>query len=193
MDSWRIALLGDGGVGKTALAVQFTLNCFIETYDPTIEDAYRKQLLVDERMCLVEVIDTAGQEEYATLRDQWIREGQGFVLVYSIASRVSFERIEIFRQSIDRIKRQTPVFLLVGNKSDKATEREVSYEEGAQLAQKYECNFFETSAKTSLNVDGLFTDIVRTLRFKPSRTDQPVSPQTSATVKKPKKNRCVIV
>jgi len=42
MDNWRVAVLGDGGVGKTALAVQFTLNCFVETYDPTIEDAYRK-------------------------------------------------------------------------------------------------------------------------------------------------------
>jgi len=71
MDNWRVAVLGDGGVGKTALAVQFTLNCFVETYDPTIEDAYRKQLVVDNRMCFVEVIDTAGQEEYATLRDQW--------------------------------------------------------------------------------------------------------------------------
>ncbi|OJA18802.1 hypothetical protein AZE42_00849 [Rhizopogon vesiculosus] len=64
MDSWRVAVLGDGGVGKTALAVQFTLNCFVE-------DAYRKQLIVDNKMCFVEVIDTAGQEEYATLRDQW--------------------------------------------------------------------------------------------------------------------------
>jgi len=61
MDCWRVAVLGDGGVGKTALAVQFTLNCFVETYDPTIEDAYRKQLVVDNRMCFVEVIDTAGQ------------------------------------------------------------------------------------------------------------------------------------
>jgi small GTP-binding protein len=58
-----VAVLGDGGVGKTALAVQFTLNCFVETYDPTIEDAYRKQLVVDNRMCFVEVIDTAGQGE----------------------------------------------------------------------------------------------------------------------------------
>jgi len=63
MDNWRVAVLGDGGVGKTALAVQFTLNCFVETYDPTIEDAYRKQLVVDNRMCFVEVIDTAGQGE----------------------------------------------------------------------------------------------------------------------------------
>jgi len=192
MDSWRVALLGDGGVGKTALAVQFTLNCFIETYDPTIEDAYRKQLLVDDKMCFVEVIDTAGQEEYATLRDQWIREGQGFVLVYSIASRVSFERIEIFRQSMNRIKRGQPVFLLVGNKSDKATEREVSYDEGSRLAERFGCDFMETSAKTSQNVENLFTHIVRTLRYKTPGSD-PMQPSTPNASGKGKKKRCVIV
>jgi len=164
MDSWRVAVLGDGGVGKTALAVQFTLNCFVETYDPTIEDAYRKQLVVDNRMCFVEVIDTAGQEEYATLRDQWVREGQGFLLVYSIASRSTFERIEVFQQSMMRVKRMKPVFMLVGNKSDKGYEREVSKEEGMALAKSFGCPFLETSAKNAENVEILFVDLVRNLR-----------------------------
>jgi len=164
MDSWRVAVLGDGGVGKTALAVQFTLNCFVETYDPTIEDAYRKQLVVDHRMCFVEVIDTAGQEEYATLRDQWVREGQGFILVYSIASRPTFERLEVFRQLMLRVKRNKPIFVLVGNKCDKTYEREVSREEGQALARSFGCDFLETSAKTSHNVERLFMNLVRSLR-----------------------------
>jgi len=164
MDSWRVAVLGDGGVGKTALAVQFTLNCFVETYDPTIEDAYRKQLVVDNRMCFVEVIDTAGQEEYATLRDQWVREGQGFILVYSVASRATFERLEVFRQAMMKVKRQKPVFMLVGNKCDKQYEREVTREEGASLARTFGCEFLETSAKTAQNVERLFMSLVRLLR-----------------------------
>lgn len=164
MDNWRVAVLGDGGVGKTALAVQFTLNCFVETYDPTIEDAYRKQLVVDNKMCFVEVIDTAGQEEYATLRDQWVREGQGFILVYSIASRSTFDRLEVFRQSMRRVKRGDPIFMLVGNKCDKTYEREVSKEEGQLLARQFGCEFIETSAKTAQNVERLFTTLVRALR-----------------------------
>jgi len=179
MDSWRVALLGDGGVGKTALAVQFTLNCFIQTYDPTIEDAYRKQLLVDERMCFVEVIDTAGQEEYATLRDQWVREGQGFILVYSIASRSSFDRLEVFRQSMMRVKRVRPIFMLVGNKNDKTNEREVSHEEGFRMAQHFGCDFMETSAKTSQNVENLFTQLVRKLRDTKSDSRSPTVPEGS--------------
>jgi len=195
MDSWRVAVLGDGGVVKTALAVQFTLNYFVETYDPTIEDAYRKQLLVDERMCFVEVIDTAGQEEYATLRDQWVREGQGFILVYSIASRSTFERLEIFRQSMLRVKRTRPIFMLVGNKSDKINEREVSQEEGYRLAQHFGCDFMETSAKTSQNVDNLFTQLVRSLRA--TKTEAPpVGPsETKGESRRKKKGKinCIIL
>ncbi|KAG6837029.1 hypothetical protein H0H93_015892 [Arthromyces matolae] len=136
----------------------------METYDPTIEDAYRKQLVVDNRMCFVEVIDTAGQEEYATLRDQWVREGQGFILVYSIASRSTFDRLETFRQSMRRVKRGDPIFMLVGNKCDKTYEREVSKDEGAALARQFGCEFIETSAKTAQNVERLFTNLVRALR-----------------------------
>jgi GTPase KRas protein len=74
-------------------------------------------------------------EEYATLRDQWIREGEGFILVYSIASRRSYDRIKTFQDSIVRVKRGArPVFMLVGNKYDKANEREVSREEALNLS-----------------------------------------------------------
>ncbi|KAL5525450.1 hypothetical protein ACEPAF_9326 [Sanghuangporus sanghuang] len=221
MDSWRVTVLGDGGVGKTALAVQFTLNCFIGmcdalrtslseisllwiscrnfhvilpfqryTYDPTIEDAYRKQLVVDNRMCFVEVIDTAGQEEYCTLRDQWVREGQGFILVYSIASRATFERLEVFRQLMLRVKGNRPIFVLVGNKCDKTYEREVSRKEGAALARSFGCDFLETSAKTSHNVDRLFTNLVRALR----QTRQPgQNPSTPLRQEREKKSRCIIM
>jgi len=164
MDQWKIAVLGDSGVGKTALAVQFTMNC---SYEPTIEEeeAYRKQLLVDNKMCFVEVIDTAGHEEDLTLRDQLIRESQGFILVYSIAARTSFDRVETFRQNMLRIKRGKPIFMLVGNKADKGYEREVSKEDGMALARTLGCEFLETSSKTAQNVDKVFQDLVRQLRM----------------------------
>lgn len=202
MDSWRVAVLGDGGVGKTALAVQFTLNCFVETYDPTIEDAYRKQMVVDNHMCFVEVIDTAGQEEYVALRDQWIREGQGFLLVYSVASRVTFERLDIVRQSILRVKRPKPVFIVVGNKCDRSQDREVTREEGMAMARHFGCDFLETSAKTAVNVDRLFASLVRKLReSRQENGEQPISsitgppaisPSSTQGQKKKRNNRCII-
>ncbi|KAJ7804877.1 small GTPase superfamily, partial [Mycena olivaceomarginata] len=97
---------------------------YFQTYDPTIEDAFRKHFLVDNKLCFLEVLDTAGQEDYAALRDQWVRSGQGFLLVYDITSLPSFKRLEVFLQAVRRIKRGEVIMVLVGNKSDKESERE---------------------------------------------------------------------
>jgi GTPase KRas len=94
------------------------------------------------------------------------------VLVYSIASRSTFERLEVFRQSMLRVKREQPIFMLVGNKSDKAYEREVSKEEGLAMARSYGCEFLETSAKTAQNVERMFTNLVRTLRLSKEGQEQ---------------------
>ncbi|KAL4068266.1 ras family-domain-containing protein [Scleroderma yunnanense] len=145
-------------------------------------------------MCFVEVIDTAGQEEYATLRDQWVREGQGFILVYSIASRSTFERLEVFRQSMLRVKRQKPIFMLVGNKCDKTYEREVSREEGIALARTFGCEFMETSARTAYNVELLFTNLVRALRqTKRLETGGLGNKQGDKPPKDSKRPRCVVM
>lgn len=160
--------------------LQMCLHHFCETYDPTIEDSYRKQVVIDQQSCMLEIVDTAGQEEYTTLRDQWIRDGEGFVLVYSIDSRASFSRIQKFHSLIQRTKEsaangsptytRAPIYLgpspvmLVGNKSDKVTEREVSTQEGSALAKRLGCQFVEASAKNCVNVETIFYDVVRHLR-----------------------------
>ncbi len=132
---------------------------------------------------MLEVLDTAGQEEYTALRDQWIRDGEGFVLVYSISSRSSFSRIKRFHHQIQRVKESTtssptypgspitasaptaPVpIMLVGNKSDRVTKREVSTQEGHALARELGCEFVEASAKNCINVEKAFYDVVRILR-----------------------------
>ncbi|OJJ01035.1 hypothetical protein ASPVEDRAFT_130609 [Aspergillus versicolor CBS 583.65] len=175
MTLYKLVVLGDGGVGKTALTIQLCLNHFVETYDPTIEDSYRKQVVIDQQSCMLEVLDTAGQEEYTALRDQWIRDGEGFVLVYSITSRASFSRITKFYNQIKMVKESAnsgspsgasylgspmsspsgpplPVpVMLVGNKSDKAVERAVSAQEGQALAKDLGCEFVEASAKNCIN------------------------------------------
>ncbi|KAJ3172342.1 Ras GTPase ras2 [Geranomyces variabilis] len=176
MSLYRLVVLGDGGVGKTALTIQeFELTFSLdfrrypfspaETYDPTIEDSYRKQVVIDDQPCILEVLDTAGQEEYTALRDQWIRDGEGFILVYSITSRSTFERVERFKQQIHRVKdTDTVPLMLIGNKCDKVAEREVSKEEGQQMARRLHCDFLESSAKTCLNVDKAFFQVVRKIR-----------------------------
>jgi len=94
-----------------------------------ISDSYRKQCIVDEEVALLDVLDTAGQEEYSAMREQYMRTGEGFLLVYSITSRESFEEIRTFQQQILRVK-DKDVFPMVvaGNKVDLANERKVSQE-----------------------------------------------------------------
>ena len=128
-------------------------------------DSYRKQCMIDDEVALLDVLDTAGQEEYSAMREQYMRTGEGFLLVYSITSRQSFEEIMTFQQQILRVKDKDyfPI-ILVGNKCDLDNERMVSREEGEQLARSFGCKFIETSAKSRINVDNAFYDLVREIR-----------------------------
>lgn len=92
------------------------------------------------------------------------REGQAFALVYSVASRTTFNRVESFRQMLMNSRHYRPFFLLVANQIDKFYEREVSAEEGRELAEKLGCQYIETSAKTGISVQKVFFDLVRMLR-----------------------------
>jgi len=162
---YKLVVVGGGGVGKSCLTIQLIQSHFVDEYDPTIEDSYRKQCEIDDETALLDVLDTAGQEEYSAMREQYMRTGEGFLLIYSITSRQSFEEIATFQQQILRVKDQDyfPI-IVVGNKCDLENEREVSVEEGQALARRFGCNFIETSAKSKRNVDQAFFDIVREIR-----------------------------
>ncbi|KIM40008.1 hypothetical protein M413DRAFT_189937 [Hebeloma cylindrosporum] len=153
---YKLVVVGGGGVGKSALTIQFIQSHFVDEYDPTIEDSYRKQCVIDEEVALLDVLDTAGQEEYGAMREQYMRTGEGFLLVYSITSRDSFEEISTFHQQILRVKDQDsfPV-IVVANKCDLEYERQVGMNEGRDLAKHFGCKFIETSAKQRINVDRL--------------------------------------
>ena len=91
-------------MGKSALTIQLIQNHFVDEYDPTIEDSYRKQVVIDGETCLLDILDTAGQEEYSAMRDQYMRTGEGFLCVFAIDNSKSFEDIESYRGQIRRVK-----------------------------------------------------------------------------------------
>ncbi|KAG8854016.1 Ras GTPase [Tulasnella sp. 330] len=162
---YKLVVVGGGGVGKSALTIQFIQSHFVDEYDPTIEDSYRKQCVIDDEVALLDVLDTAGQEEYGAMREQYMRTGEGFLLVYSITSRNSFEEISTFHQQILRVKdRDAFPVIVVANKCDLEYERQVGMNEGRDLAKHFNCNFLETSAKQRINVDEAFSQLVREIR-----------------------------
>jgi len=162
---YKLVVVGGGGVGKSALTIQFIQSHFVDDYDPTIEDSYRKQCVIDDEIALLDVLDTAGQDEYVAMREQYMQNGEGFLLVYSITSRDSFEEINTFHRQILRVKEEEsfPV-VIVGNKCDLEYERQVGMNEGRDLAKHFQCKFLETSAKDKINVDEAFVSLVREIR-----------------------------
>jgi GTPase KRas protein len=162
---YKLVVLGGGGVGKSALTIRLVTDNFLDEYDPTIEDSYRKQVMIDDETALLDILDTAGQEEFSSMQDQWMRDGKGFLLVYNIISRPTFDEVSILYDKILRTKDTDKVpIVLVGNKCDLKDERQVEYQEGANLAKQWGCPFFETSAKIKLNNEACFFELVREIR-----------------------------
>ncbi|KAG8745127.1 Ras GTPase [Ceratobasidium sp. 414] len=196
---YKLVVVGGGGVGKSALTIQFIQSHFVDEYDPTIEDSYRKQCVIDDEVALLDVLDTAGQEEYGAMREQYMRTGEGFLLVYSITSRNSFEEISTFHQQILRVKdRDSFPVIVVANKCDLEYERQVGMNgtlvrvhisirlmttgrdtEGRDLAKHFGTKFIETSAKQRINVDEAFSNLVREIRR--YNKDQQVRPGNQPT------------
>ena len=139
-----------------------------------------KQCVIDEQACLLDILDTAGQEEYSAMRDQYMRTGQGFVCVYDITSRTTFEEIVEFHDQILRVKDKDRVpMILIGNKFDLEVKRQVTSAEGRDLAKSFGCPFLESSAKTRVNVEESFYTLVREIRKETEKVNKSGKPKKS--------------
>ncbi|KAA0713966.1 Leiomodin-1 Smooth muscle leiomodin [Triplophysa tibetana] len=132
MREYKLVVLGSGGVGKSALQVE-----------------------VDGQQCMLEILDTAGTEQFTAMRDLYMKNGQGFALVYSITAQSTFNDLQDLREQILRVKDTEDVpMILVGNKCDLEDERVVGKEQGQNLARQWcNCAFLESSAKSKINVN----------------------------------------
>ncbi|KAH7176269.1 ras family-domain-containing protein [Dactylonectria macrodidyma] len=162
---YKLAVVGGGGTGTGCLITKLIESHFGDEYDPTIEDSYRKQCVIDDEVALLDVLDTANQEEYSAMREQYMRTTEGFLLVYSITSRQSFEEVTTFQQQILWVKdKDFFPMVLVGNKCSLESAREVTTQEGVALARSFGCGFVEADAESGINVDESFFDLVREIR-----------------------------
>lgn len=143
----------------------FLFRNFVTDYDPTIEDSYSRHCQVDERLCVLDILDTAGQEEFSAMREQYMRKGDGFLIVYSVTDVASFESVANFVTQILRVKdRDTCPMLLVANKVDLVSLRKISEEVGRDMALAQRIPYIETSAFSAFNVDNAFGEMVRIVR-----------------------------
>ena len=164
MTRLKIVMLGVGSVGKTSISFQFVSGTFKEAYDPTIEDHFRATVNVDDKTVAIEIIDTAGQDEYVMLRDQFIQMGDGFVFVYAIDDRSSFIALEEIKTSVCTI-RQKEIrdidIVICGNKVDREEQRAIDRSDVEELCKEWNLPHVECSAKVNTNVTTLYETITR--------------------------------
>ncbi|KAH3765359.1 GTP binding [Pelomyxa schiedti] len=158
----KLVMLGGCGVGKSCITIRFVQDRFETDYTPSIENSFQRTLAVDGTNHLLEILDTAGTEQFVTMRELYIRTGQGFVLVYAINLKPSFLALT---DIINQIKTQKPKdedrhLMIIGNKCD-MEDRVIPTADGDALAKANSARFFETSARTKHNVVEAFTQIVR--------------------------------
>ena len=161
---YKVVMLGSGAVGKSAITVQMVSGHFLSSYDPTIEDSYRTTINVNNQDIILNILDTAGQEEFYALRDQYIRSGDGYIIVFSITSVASFLEVNAIKEQLDMIldvdnNTLIPI-ILVGNKCDLEEYRQVQSSDAQRLAEEWRVKYFETSAKNKTNINRIFEELV---------------------------------
>ena len=158
----KIVLLGKPEVGKTSLTFRYINNKFLVEHDPVIEDRIKIEVSIEGNNYVIEILDTAGEEDYQDLLDMWISFGDGFLLVFSITDHESFELIKEKRAKILNKKSVLKYpMILVGNKQDLEKERKVTFEEAKELADLWEIEYIETSARTGLNCKEAFIELAQ--------------------------------
>merc|ERR1712029_602813 len=158
----KILIIGESGVGKSSLLLRFTDDQFDPELAATIGVDFKVKVMDQQgNKVKLAIWDTAGQERFRTLTPSYYRGAQGAILVYDVASRESFNKIEDWLTELETYSTNHDLIkMLVGNKCDKEAERMVSREEGQKCARKYQMMFIEASAKTKEGVHVAFEELV---------------------------------
>lgn len=164
--SFKILIIGDSSVGKSALLTRFSENTFLNCYTSTIGIDFNSRMIrVDRAICKLEIWDTAGQERFSTITANYYRGAQGALLVYDIGLKDSFEHVKNWYDRAKNLGGKDLECILIGNKNDlDATDRQVSIEEGELLAKELNIPFIETSALYGTNVEGAFVTMTSNIK-----------------------------
>ncbi|OMJ18741.1 GTP-binding protein rhb1 [Smittium culicis] len=153
----KLVVLGHRGVGKTSLILRYTENTFVDNYYPTIEDIHTKTVTYNNNQYKLSIVDTAGQDEFSMLNPQYTIGVDLYVIVFSVASSLSFDMVRTIRDKIlDQTGLDTLPMVLVGSKSDLDYARQVSKEDAYSISKEFDCSYIECSAKTEVNIDAIF-------------------------------------
>ena len=154
----KIMIIGETKTGKTSLISRYCKNEFIGgAYLSTIGIDFQVKILnFNKKKIKVQIWDTAGQERYRNIAKNYFQSSDGFLLVYDISSKDSFDKLDFWKDQIKSNAPENAKLIIVGNKCDLEGNRQVKKEEGQHFADSNKVPFYETSAKTSMNVKTVF-------------------------------------
>lgn len=172
--SIKLVLLGEAAVGKSSIVLRFVSNDFSENKEPTIGAAFLTQRVnINDHIVKFEIWDTAGQERFASLAPMYYRNAQAALVVYDVTKPQSFIKARHWVKELHEQASQDIIIALIGNKidllEDDPDSRKVAQEEGEKLAEEENLLFFETSAKTAININEVFLKIGKTIPLKNSK------------------------
>ncbi|KAK8496608.1 hypothetical protein V6N13_024759 [Hibiscus sabdariffa] len=175
----KLLLIGDSGVGKSCLLLRFSDGSFTTSFITTIGIDFKiRTIELDGKGIKLQIWDTAGQERFRTITTAYYRGAMGILLVYDVTDESSFNNIRNWIRNIEQHASDNVNKVLVGNKADMdESKRAVPTSKGQALADEYGIKFFETSAKTNLNVEEVFFSIARDIKQRLVDTDSKAEPQ----------------
>ncbi len=156
----KLLLIGDSSVGKTSLLLRYTDNSFSDQYIATIGVEFKsKDITLNNNTYKIHIWDTAGQERYKSITKNFYKHAEGIIFVYDITKKETFDNLKNWISSAEN--EGDFKIIIVGNKLDMENEREVSIEQLKKLAEKKNCQCFETSAKKNINIEKMFLSIIK--------------------------------
>lgn len=163
--SFKIMLLGDSGVGKTCFLIRYKDRAFLTgAYISTVGIDFRNKIVnVGKTRVKLQIWDTAGQERFRSVTQAYYRDAHAVLVIYDVSNKNTFDHAETWLSDVKKFGNETVVSMLVGNKADISSGRQVTSEEGKSLAQKHDLLFMETSAKSGMNIDQAFVEVTRVL------------------------------
>lgn len=154
---FKYIIIGDTGVGKSCLLLQFTDKRFQPVHDLTIGVEFGARMVnIENKQIKLQIWDTAGQESFRSITRSYYRGAAGALLVYDITRRDTFKHLSVWLEEARQHSQSNMVIMLIGNKNDLEHRRAVSFEEGKAFADANGLIFMETSAKTAFNVEQAF-------------------------------------